>query len=214
MKSGTEMTILRPVILSLRSLENLTDLTLCVQELDVKLREILLSLVGNSCPLLTRLDVLGNDVFKNKKEICSIFMGESAYDTISSGSDEEPEWLSDDEFSRLKVPEKFLVPMCFTLKELRLSGYGKSSDYLEIYGSSSIFILRHLPLLEKFDLPLPIAVAIKSLYEQSQVKFEKEFETAFQRRVRGPSETNLKLPFSGKCLLFDLLFIQTYFNRK
>lgn len=192
------MTILRPVILSLGSLENLTDLTLCVQELDVKLRETLLSLVGNSCPLLFRLDILGNDVFK-KKEICSIFMGELAYDTISSGSDEEPEWLSDDEFSRLKVPEKFLVPMCFTLKELRLSGYGKSSDYLEIYRSSTIFILRHLPLLEKFDLPLPIAVPIKSLYEQSQVKFEKEFETAFQRRVRGPSETNFKSSFSGKC---------------
>ena len=200
MKTWTKINMLKPMFSPLAFLEHLTELRLLwLKELnkDVKLRPTLLNLVGKSCPLLSTLVVLGGRVF-TKKEIYGLFVGDLVQDTIPRGS-ETAEWFEDYEFSRLKVPEKILVPMCFTLKELRLSGHGKSNDHLETYGSSAIFILRHIPLLEKLDLPLPIAVPIKSLYEQSQVKFEKDFETAFQRRVRGPSETNLKSPFSGKC---------------
>lgn len=206
MKTGSKISILKPMFSPLAFLEHLTELRLLwLKELnkDVKLRPTLLNLVGKSCPLLSTLVVLGGRVF-TKKEIYGLFVGDLVQDTIPKGS-ETAEWFEDYEFSRLKVPEKFLVPMCFTLKELRLDDdVDRGSSTLEIYEASAIFILHHLPLLEKLSLPLPTAVAIKSLYGQSQVKFEILCEKATQRRIKGSSQPNFKSSFTG-ILLFYLI---------
>lgn len=204
-KEGTKLEVLGPVIQSLRSLEHLVDLTLCFpDELDVKLRSTLLSLVGKTCPLLTRLEVSGNGVF-SKKSICGLLMGEWACDTIPEES-EEPKWLADYEFSRLNVPEKFLSPICFTLRELCLRDHREDYELSdrpsasEMSGSAAVFILRHLPLLEKLYLPFPTAVAIKILHEQSspQMEFELDFHKAFSRHSEAPSQSTFKSLFSGK----------------
>ncbi len=196
MKKETKPHLLRSFIFSLGSLQHLTDLSLSLQKLDAKMRPTLLSLVGNSCPSLSKLQIYGDRVFK-KKEICAIFLGDLAFDTIL----EEPSWREDYDFSRVKVPEKMLTPICSTLKEFRLNDNADVSDssHWELYGYSTIFILRHLPLLEKLSLPIAVADAIKVLQEQSssQVKFEKLCEKSIQRRVGSSSQPNLKSPFSG-----------------
>jgi len=127
MKEGIKSEILRPVILSLGSLEHLTYLLLMFpDELDVKLRSSLLSLVGEACPLLITLRVVGGGVF-SKKEIYGLLMGEVAYKKLSRET-EEPEWLEDSHFSRLKVPEKY---HCLQAFPCQLDGQGPSQQNLE-----------------------------------------------------------------------------------
>jgi len=149
-------------------------------------------------------------------------MGEWALDTTPEGL-EEPKWLADPEFSRLKVPEKFLSPICFKLREMCIDTEeiepSDRSSTLEMSGSSVVFILRHLPLLEKLTLPFPAAVAIKTLHEQStsQVEFEKDCEKAFSRHLEASSQPTSKSLFSGtyefesflykhNCLILILIF--------
>lgn len=129
-------------------------------------------------------------------------MGEWALDTIPEES-EGPKWLADPEFSRLKVQEKFLSPICFKLRELCIDQEeiepSDRSSTPEMSGSSAVFILRHLPLLEKLILPFPTAIAIKILHEQSsaQVQFEKECIKVFSRHLEASSQPTLKSSFSG-----------------
>jgi len=195
MKKGTKPKILSPLILPLLSLEHLTDLSLRLCKFDEKLRPTLLSLIGKSCPLLSRLEVEIDSVIK-KEDVLAICMGELACDMNSGGSN-ECEWLQDDEFSRLKVPEKLLTPVCFTLKELSLywSTFGRvtddgSSDKFSV-SYCAVFILRHLPLLEKLHMPFgECCSAIEHLHQQSrsQLKFEK----AALRHYKGPPNINSK----------------------
>lgn len=203
MKTETKVERFKSVIHSLTSLEQLTDLRL--ENVDEKLRPILLSLIGQACPFLTRLVVTSFSSSRSsikKEEILALFIGEVALDMVSKQSAQEiasePEWLQDAQFSRLELPRTSLTPICSTLKELHLCSPGKIS------ASAGAFILRHLPFLQELNIPgTNTSMAVKTFYKQFhfQEKFEKEFEEAVQRRSKSPPQAvprrSLNSVFSG-----------------
>lgn len=163
MKEGTKLERFNSFILSLSSLEHLTDLSL--NEVDVNLRPTLLSLIGRASPFLSRLVVTSvNPSSVKKEDILALLIGERAFEMIGKSSEEtdsEPEWLQDAQFARLELPSTSLTPICFTLKELCFDSSGVLS------ASAGVFILRHLPLLQKLSIPwMNTSMAVKIFYDQ------------------------------------------------
>ncbi len=211
MKSRTKLNILKPLILSLKSLEHLTDLSLYLSNnLGGNGRPTILSLIGKSCPLLSKLEILDTDDVFKKEDILALFMGELAADLID-GTDCEPEWFQDAQFGRLEVPSTLLSPICLTLRELKLHWYHSdvifdSPSDVEFATSTAIFTLRHLQFLQRLSLPRNFtSMAVKNLHEQLrfQEKFEKDCVKALHERRSTPPpslfvlQRNLNTTLSG-----------------
>jgi len=166
---------LKPSILSLDSLEHLAHLEL--NALSSIIGASVLSLIGKACPSLSRLVVSGYR-FK-KRDVLAIVLGEMVEEVMPVSQHQEPEWLRDDSPKLLVVPPAHRTPLCSTLTELIFMWEKPDdADYDEEVFSPPIaaFALRHFPLLEKMNAPVPTSMAIKILNDAKQFKFQTKFE--------------------------------------
>ena len=102
--------------------------------------------------------------------------------------DELPVWHeNNDALGRSQVPSEFLTPLCFTLRHLELvDGYLDHPAYPAIETTTVAFILRHLPLLEKFDCCTGTERAVQLLHketEDTEISFEM-FQLDFENACR------------------------------
>jgi len=143
----------------LSSLENLTHLTLC--SLEDELRQIVLSLVGKCCPLLTHLSIEG---FPNwpvgEQEILRLIFGEKLSSVFPNG-------YNDEELDHLNVPAERLAPFCSSLRVLKYynCSFNKGDEVKRdaLSESNVAFALRHLPFLEYLGPPVPTVLGIEKL---------------------------------------------------
>jgi len=189
---------LKPVILSLDSLEHLDHLEL--HSLNSSIGSSVLGLLGKACPSLSRLVVSGYR-FK-KRDVIAIVLGRLVEEVMPISQHQEPEWLQDDSLKLLVVPPAHRTPLCSTLTELSFMWENPDdADYEEELFSPAIaaFALHHFPLLKKMNAPVPTSMAIKILNGVAQFKFQTEFEKkceeAAQRLIGNsdPATENLVL---------------------
>ena len=209
MKAETKLETLKPFILSLKSLEHLTDLKLV--EMNENLRPTLLSLIGISCPVLSRLVVksAAGAGCITKEEILALLIGERALGMIPKTSeDPEPECLEDSQFACLELSRTPLTPMCYTLKELRLVSSG------ELFASAGALILRHLPLLQVLSIPgTTTSMAVKIFHDQFRFQkiFEKDFESASLHHSEGSPPQTVLQPILSSVSSGNFFILFTHF---
>ncbi len=196
---------IKPLMLPMRSLEHLTNLTLSF--LSNQIRTTVLSLIGSSCPKLTHLTVSG---FRfGKKDVLAIMFGEKIDELfpIHLGDIEwfnafvfdeerfpnyleEPEWFHDEELELLEVSSEYLTPLCLTLQALTFDWI--EDDDTTNYPGPSVwaFLLRYLPSLQTLEvwndrvrLEVMLSWAIKLLYLVEQTRMKTKFEKECQRAV-------------------------------
>jgi len=178
MNRGTEMEILKPVILSLVYLEHLTHLSL--QDVS-DFHKSSLCYLGASCPSLTHLSITGLKVTNGM--VRDIILGEQCCSVT----------IPEKAFGRLIVPSECLPPFCFTLKELQL---GEKGCFIELCDSVAAFALRHLPALQKMDESVPVCGAIKILHDSSRDEDDWTIDQLdFERKLLlEPKEKNMDPP--------------------
>ncbi len=129
----------------------------------------------------------------------------------------EPSWRDAKVLQRLRVSPEFLVPLCSTLQHLQLGKMGWKFDFFfgEYYNAPLGFVLRHLPLLKKLDLPASMSNPIKILYETKGLEHTATAEdVAFQEACQKalgklgiPERNGIDLPkFSGGLISFKYYF--------
>lgn len=200
MKSETKIKNLRPFILSLSSLEHLQVLELFWSKENEHLSGRVLSLIGKTCPLLTRLKIVQNSII-TKRDIMAIVLGELVDELLpEKETPKEPTWLEYDRLTRLEVPPQLITPICSSLQELHLFWEWenalqlKDPEDLELELPIIIFILRHFSSLihlkgDKIFVP----EALIDLQEMLKpIKFQPVFEKACQEALnRMPNSTSL-----------------------
>jgi len=195
---------------SLSSLKNLTDLNL--HELHENHRSVL-TLIGNSCPLLTHLSISGFRV--TEKDVLALILGRFFYKYFLVLEHEEIEvkkWSESFFFFELfQLPSEILTPFCFTLRHLQLS-FG-SEVYTDKFYSIAAFILRHLPLLEKMDghhtsfgVVKMSTVSSNEAPGRELISLAEQFENACKKFAALPSGTVLlnRPSFSGELSCYNL----------
>jgi len=150
----------------------------------------ILKTVGRYCPSLSKLSLDGM-CFMAKDIIDFIMIGEISdvlFPTQFGG------W-SYSVFDGLRIPPRYLNPLCFTLEELSVTSYNCRDYCCDCWmcDSTSViaFLLRHLPELQTTDstssISSDITNAICLLYEKSksteiqQAKFEEACQEAASR---------------------------------
>ncbi len=199
-KSG-ECERIESFIQSLGSLQHLTQLSLLEIKGSAGLK--VLSLIGKVCPSLTHLMIDGDCLFK--KHVLALILGASDTNLMDLNKP-LPSWCKGEAVEHLDVPEKFLSPICRTLKELKFVTSAYKS--IEIRKSEAVFALRHLPLLQVVDKRFSASLAVTSLFKnagnviearKSQEKFQKahlEASDGLENETQLPSLRN-SITFSG-----------------
>jgi len=176
---GVKLAVTPEPILNPR-LENLHTLGLCSEDRDrgvvLPCLESVLGIIGQTCP---KLEVLDMSDFCNleKRSILALLMGEDLARALFPL--EGQLWAK--HLNKLRIPTKYLSPICFTLKELNV---------LDIphYGAEYAFALRHLPKLshwhENSSSQIPDHL-IKALFKADQEEeLNSELQAAFEEQCR------------------------------
>jgi len=203
---------LKLMMLSLSSFERLTSL--CLSQLDDKLRPATLSHLGRVCPSLTHLSIIGSSNV-NKKEVLALIVG-GLLDELLPNSTEEPDWFKDSALDRLVVPSEFLSPLCNTLLQLHFR-WEDDSDHQGFSASAAAFALRHFRSLQYLGGLVPTTMGVKFLHDAEKTSIQNIFEKSCRKAAdrQGNSaplvlQRNLDAPFSGFFLYGSFLtFITT-----
>jgi len=207
-----------PMIQSLDSLHHLTSLTLyhLAGHFD---DNPVLTFIGKSCPSLTHLRLAKSNP-TSKHDILAIILGElvdfligphQVFDVQPYRRFKKVNWAEDSALGRLRVPSKYLTPLCYTLRHLELIECINHHYYPVIDPTIATFILRHMPLLEKLEGCSGTKRAIQLLHKESeedkespgtiQVDFEQACRDAIELHglcLRNPREPEYQAStFSG-----------------
>lgn len=146
----------------------------------------LLGIVAEFCPILTKLLVLGFNI--RKQDMLELITGSFANILFPAHNDQ---WTNDSVLNTLKVPVKYLSPLCFKLVDLFLTPSWVYCNYCKpAFGDSTVaFALRHLPALKNESFPvLTTSKAIRLLYsansDDNDVRQKTEFQKAFENHCQ------------------------------
>lgn len=174
---------LEPLILPLSSLHRLRSLTLSYLDQSQKL---LLRLIGKSCPSLKYLKVLAYNSITAKEIVLAVVLGELIDQLVSNWSEELPEWFKDETLWGLRIPPKYLTPLCSTLSSfiIHVTTELEDGDIETVKDSTGAFTLRHLPFLQILDMGYSMAPGgVKLLYDSGRTA-HLTVQTGFDDAVR------------------------------
>lgn len=157
---------LKPVVVSLSGLANLTSLSLYYLD---KHHRSLLSYLGHSCPKLQHICISGFRIVK--KDIIALVLGEK----IESLQEKETLLNEENDIHHLQLSPEYLAPFCSTLQLLQLEDFDekkklqKSCEYSSLPPTAAAFAIRHMPNLRRIDhSSSSISSAVKLLSQISK----------------------------------------------
>jgi len=161
--------------------------------------ESLLGIIGQICPKLEELDFSDFSNIDEKKSILALLMGQDLARALFPPGGM---WARDSVLYKLRIPTKYLSPVCFTLERLL-------PFRVDHYGAEYAFALRHLPKLRHWnfkntgdDEDIPIYL-IKALHRAEEEKDSHQLQQeAFEAACRSSAAVlNLNVEASSSTLL-------------
>ncbi len=132
----------------------------------------------------------------------AVVLGELIDHLVPNWDEELPEWCKDEGFWCLRIPPKYLSPLCSTLRQLTMQQMhtltANSGDDVELVKDSIVtFALRHIPFLQDLDLCGSTSAGIKLLCNPGR-NVDPSIQTAFDIAVRDAAaatgSTSLHVP--------------------
>lgn len=158
--------------------------------------ESLLSIIGQTCPKLKKLDILACSYIEPEKRcILALLVGEDLARALFPQVDEG--WAEDSVLCKLRMPTMYLNPLCFTLETM-------IPLYVRHYGSVYAFLLRHLPKFKSWSCngidEIPVGL-IKALHRAEEKPLHADQQAAFEEDCRASAAAlNLDITSSSTLL--------------
>lgn len=189
----TPLEKLKPIVISLNVLTNLTSLSLyCLN----KHHRAILNYVGHSCPKLEHFCVTGFRIVK--KDLLALILGDTL--DLFPGKDVILEEESD--IHKFQILPQYLAPLCSSLQHLQLEDLEekkklrKSCEYSGLSYSAVAFAIRHMTILHRIDhSSSSVSSAVKLLNQNSKEIYEETDD--INRSLRLPHSMTTNKPFSG-----------------
>lgn len=164
--TSTPVEKLKPVVVSLSGLNNLSSLSLYFLD---KHHRSLLSYVGYCCPKLQHICISGFKI--TKKDIVALVLGEK----LESLQEKETLLKEENDIHHLQISPEYLAPFCSTLQLLQLENFDekkrlqKSCEYSSLPPTAAAFAIRNMPNLRRIDhSSSSISSAVKLLSQISK----------------------------------------------